>query len=247
MAFNKFNQVPELKMNHFILLSDSEGGIYRWDTEDHGITHVADVEGPLSLRNSFNKVTAYPLDPELDAFRIDNGFEEFIESPGLFAVHYNSESAEEKAKYSSVMYHGDGGVLKENTLLTLCDGKALAEKDLSTLGSFTQMIALPERDEGLDRKTYLLEKSGNLYSMDCKNRNSSEVLVEETDLSMRGNIVTSFPLNGAQYAILGSGHLAELTLKGTVFKPRALDLYFARADWVSAAPFTVAQIFESEE
>lgn len=245
MAFNKFNTLPQLKLTKSILLSNRSGEVYKW-TPGGEATLINSLKEPALIYNSFNNITVYPLDASVDAYRIGQKLSTKIENPGLFAKHYNEESPSEREKYKNVSYFGVHGILKENSLITLCNNKDLSTDNLDSYGEFTRVISLSSDDLDSERSSMLLAKNGSLVSFKCVSNDSTRLNIENTDLRLSGdakNIVESFGLAGDQYAVLKNGTLTTLYLDKSNFRIQTLEMPIENKDWVSATPISKAKVF----
>ena len=247
MAFNKFNKVPRLKMNTSIILSNESGDVYDWNLEED-VELIASLEHPSVVINSSNKLTIYPLNTNYDAYRTGKDLKVKSENPGLYAVRYNSETPEERETYKSISYFGTGGLLKGNTLLTLCDRENLeiGETDLSDKGEFISIISMSLDVNDQTRESLLLSEDGDLYRYKCKDKSSKTVEFEKADIKIAKNankVVDSFGFNGDQYALLEDGSLSIVSIKNNIANIGVLNLPVDNKDWVSATPFSFPEVF----
>ncbi len=248
-AFNKFNTIPKLKMTDYMYVSNDKAEVYMWNINENIQPElVATLNEPAVIHNSFNRFTVYPLDTNVEAYRMGRDFGERVANPGLYAVHYNSVSAQERAKYDSISYFGDGGLLADNKLQTLCNGESLATKDLSSIDKFTRIISFSVDRADPALKSHLVADSGDIYTLECQSRNSTRVNVNKTnfniDPAVASSIVESFTLGGNQFAMLETGKIVELNLVGSTYTAQELSMPLVNEGWVGATPLSVAEIFE---
>ena len=250
MAFNKFNTVPKVKLNNTIILSNTLGEIYRWTLTKgkEGFDLIKTLTEPATVMNSANNLTIYPLDPNSEAYRKDKYLEAKVENPGLYAKHYNSESVDERATYKSISYFATGGMLKGNTLHTLCnmDSLALGEENLDSMGNFMAIINVSLDENDQKRESLLLADNGDLYRYSCRNNKSTAVDFEKTSMKMAlGNskIVDSFGFNGEQYALMDDGKLSVVSFTSNLLEIQPLSLPLANKDWISATPLSQPEVF----
>lgn len=244
MVFNKFNVLPQVKMSDYVYLTNQDGEVYKWSASKDDFSLIATLPDPSKIYNSFNNVTIYPLDPSVDAHRMDRSFVKDVKPPGLFAVHYNSEPVSERRKYKSVLYLGAGAMLKGDELLTICDGRNLAPKNLRSIGNFVNLISIAATEDPASHQTHLLNDKGELYSVSCVNSTSQNVDVESTGLKLDNLVSSSFTLGGKQYAILDTGEFVTLDLEGTTYTTSNSPLPFSNGKWIGATPLSIAEIFD---
>jgi len=246
MAFNKFNVIPKVKINNALILSSNSGEVFKWNPANDNVKKLGQLNEAAVILNSYNKFTIYPTDSSVPAYRMDKELLERQESIGLFAVAFNNETAAEKEKYSSISYFGAGGLLKGNTLITICDNKNLFEKNLDQRGSFVRMISMSDDDFDQSRNSMLLSSNGELVSFKCRNKNSNQLVFTDTGIKYTGNpndIVESFSLAGVQYAVFKDGSLKSINVLGNSMMSENLDLPIANENWVSATPLSNPEIF----
>lgn len=247
MAFNKFNIVPKVKLEDSIFLSNSFGEVYRWAI-GKGADLVKTLNEPAVVINSANNLTMYPLNADIDAYRMNNKLSTSVENPGLYAKHYNAEPISEREKYDSISYFGTGGLLKANTLTTLCK-KGVAELHTMPLdqhGTFSRIITLSSDSQDLKRESYLVSQNGDLVRYECVSNNSTTVSLKKSakKLATGGlDVLESFGLAGEQYALLEDGTLVTLAIGGNIISPRSVNMPINNQDWVSATPLSRPEVF----
>jgi hypothetical protein len=248
MAFNKFNQVPKVRLNNSILLSNEQAEIYSW-TLDGDIEKVGDLAKPAIVYNSANNLTIYPESVDSEAYRKDNKLLAVLDNPGLYAKHYNSETPEERAQYQAISYFATGGLLKNNTLLTLCDRQnlKLAPENLDHLGHFVTIISMSLDDADQQRESLLLADNGDLYRYECRSQNSSAVRIEKLAETLKvpggQRVLDSFGFAGKQYALLDDGALALVEIRGSQLLANALSFPSLNQNWISATPMSTPEVF----
>jgi hypothetical protein len=246
MAFNKFNETPEVKINNAVILSNNAGEVLKWNPLKKTIIKVGQLNESAVVLNSYNRFTIYPTDANVPAYRMDKELRVRQDSIGLFAVEFNKETPAEKEKYKNISYLGAGGLLKENTLITICDNKTLFKENLNKRGEFVAMISMSEDDFDQERTTLLLSTKGDIISYECRDSDSNNLVFKNTGLKFSGNasdVVESFSLDGNQYAVLKNGTLVNLNLSGSTLSAEQLDLPVNNKDWVSATPLSNPVIF----
>ena len=247
MASNRFNKVPRVELKNAVLLSNDSGEIYKWDLEENIANLVTVLSEPAKIANSFNNITIYPLDTNVDAYRVDQTFSTPIQNPGLYAVEYNKKNTQERARYKNISYFGTGGLLQENTLTTLCNNKDLSNDDLGRFGDIQSIISVSADQQDTERISAVLTTKGEVISFDCVSPESSAVAFRQTGLKFEGeaqNAVESFGFAGFQFAVLESGEFANLSLKGSSFIiNQSLDLPIENSNWISAAPISKPKVF----
>jgi|GEM_PF-1066767 len=246
MAFNKFNEIPEVKIDNAVILSNTDGEVFKWNPSNDNVSKIGQLNEAAVVLNSYNRFTIYPVDNSVPAYRMDKDLKARQESIGLFAVDYNKERPSEKAKYKSISYFGAGGLLKDNTLITICDNQNLFEESLDRRGEFVRMISMSEDRFDQVRTSMLVSQKGEIISFKCEDRESQRVLFEDTGLRYSGNpsdIVESFSLSGVQYAVLKDGSLTGINLTNQIMSAELLDLPIANKNWVSATPLSNPEIF----
>lgn len=246
MAFNKFNAVPSVALKNSILLSNNSGEVYKWRLEEDDAELMTTLNEPARISNSFNNITIYPLNTGIDAYRMDQKFQTKISNPGLFAVEYNKKEASERADYKNISYFGTGGLLKGNTLTTLCNNEDLAVDDLSRFGNIEKIISISDDNQDTERTSALLTSNGEVISFNCRSRESSAVTFRKENFNFTGDSLKaedSFGLAGVQYAVLENGTFAELSLKGSSLISEKLNLPVANQNWISATPISRPEVF----
>ena len=247
MAFNKFNVVPKVKINRSIILSNTQSEVIEWQIG--GQTKLlTTLPEPGVVEKSGPNFTIYPLDRQLDAYRKDGTFTTVIENPGLYAKLYNDDIPAEREKYKSISYGGTGGILKGNTLITLCDYNdlELGEDVLDDKGTFTTIIRMSEDPADQITQSLIISDAGEMYRFKCVDRESTDVEFELTDMKLADldvKILNSFGLGGEQYALLEDGSLATLSVNSNTLSVLPLDMPMPNGDWVSATPTMKAEIF----
>lgn len=246
MAFNKYNVVPQVKMENAIVLSNSLGEVYRW-VVGKSAKLIKKLDDAAVVRASGANLTIYPIDTSIDAYRMDGGLTATLDNPGLYAKFYNEDSESERENFKSISYFGTGGLLKGNTLITLCDGGSaeLGQTDLSSRGDFVRIINLPKEDSEREYDSYLLKTDGSLLKYECRSRTSPVVEFSSTRLSIDTglNIVHSFSIEGDKYALLEDGSLASLDERNKVITASDVSMPISNEDWVSATPLSKAEVF----
>lgn len=246
MAFNKFNQTPQVKINNAVILSSKTGEVFKWNPKKETVKKVGQLNEPAVVLNSYNKFTIYPLDTNVPAYRMDQELTERQKSIGLFAVEFNKETPSEKEKYKNISYLGAGGLLKGNTLITICDNQSLFSVNLKKRGEFVSMISMSGDDFDQVRTSLLLSKNGELVAFECRDRESNDIVFKNTGLRFDGNasdILESFSLDGNQYAVLKGGSLVNLNQSDKTLSVEEIDLPIANRNWVSATPLSNPVIF----
>ena len=249
MAFNKFNKVPEVKLNYSMILANKFGEVYKWAI-GQGVTFMKTLSEPAVINGSERNLTIYPVDASVDAYRMDLGLNERLEGIGLFAEHYNKESVSEREKYKSINYHGASGLLKENTLLTLCNIRTyeLGEENLNRLGQFTNLISLRLSGNGPTHEAYLLNDNGDLFTYSCDNNRSTDVTIRKANVSLGvplSTIKQTLTLGNTNFAVLESGELVEIMLdeKSSWTTRQASLPSSVNENWISASPIIKAEVF----
>lgn len=245
MAFNKFNRVPKVDIENTVILSNTKGEIYRWSI-DGDAELVKTLREPAVIKTSSSNLTFFPLDPAVDAYRMDGALVSEVENPGLYAKFYNEESVRDRARYSSISYFGTGGLLKGDQIVTYCDTESgeLYTTDLSA--NYERIILLPESDSDTDQDSYLLSANGELVKYECRSNNSDQIKLASTPLKMdmsSGVPVQTFIADGTTYVLLEDGTLNELSQRGNTFSAKSIRMPISNEDWVSAAPMLKARVF----
>lgn len=249
-AFNKFNKIPQLKMTDYVYLSNDQAEVFMWNVNgETAPKKVAQLNEPAIIQNSFNKFTIYPVDTNVKAYRMGRAFKQRVANPGLYAVHFNELTPEERGEYVSIVYFGDGGLLtKGNNLQTLCNGQDLATKNLDRIDDFSRIITLAESDTDPALKSHLLAKSGDIYELSCQSRQSSKVNINKVnvtfDARIAENVVESFTVSGSQFALLNDGSIIGLSLNGSTYSQADVALPAENRGFIGATPLSVAEIFE---
>ncbi len=248
-AFNRFNTAPQVRMRDMMVLASDQGEVFEWELKKAEMRSIATLKEPAVVLNSYDNLTIYPLDPTVNAYRTDRMAINPIESIGLFANSYNAEAITEKEKYTSISYLGVGGLLKENSLITLCGNSTeLLNQDLTEQGLFRSIISLSLDSSDLDRVSALVSDDGGIYSYQCDPTNDQKViLTQEAGIALSSelaqNLVESFGLGGSQYGVLNDGRLVELTLNNQVFESTDVVLPIENQKWVSATPMSLPELF----
>lgn len=248
MAFNKFNEVPRLRLNKSIILSNQAGEVFQWQLKEDKMEAVGQLTEPSMVLRSGGSLTVYPLDPQTDAYRQDVALETDIENPGLYAKHYNSEAPLERAKYQSISYFGAGGLLKDNTLINLCDTKelTLGTTDLNPYGNVQTLMSLSKDAADQFRESYILNDKGELYRYECVENDSQEVAIEESPFRVINGaekVVRSFGLEGVQYFLLDTGELSAAQFQGNNLVLQDISMPMTNKGWVSATPYSLPEVF----
>jgi hypothetical protein len=246
-AFNKFNEVPKVKLNTAVILANNAGEVYKWDTAQEAKL-LGTLSEPAVVSGNNLSLTIYPLNKASDAYRKDIALQTDIPSVGAFATKYNSETPDERAKYKSIQYIGLGGMLKGNSLISLCGTvPQVKETNLDNQGQFSAIISLSGDTADLFRDSYLLAENGDLVKFDCEDNATTDAVKfekSEMKISLGGNkIVSSFGLFGLQYALLDNGSLTVLATTNNTLSVQALSLPVDNKGWVSAVPVSKAQVF----
>jgi hypothetical protein len=248
MAFNKFNTVPRLRLNKSIILSSQSGEVFQWQLQDDKMDRLGQLAEPAMVLRSGGTLTVYPLDPQSDAYRQDVALETNVENPGLYAKHYNSEAPLERARYRSISYFGAGGLLKDNTLINLCDTKdlTLGNTDLNPYGNVQALMSLSKDAADQFRDSYILNDEGELYRYECVDNDSQEVAIEPSPFRLingADKVVRSFGLEGVQYFLLDTGALSAAQFQGNNIVLQDIEMPVANQGWVSATPFSLPEVF----
>lgn len=248
MAFNKFNTVPKVKLNNSVILSSQTAELFSWAL-DGDLEPIAELPAPSVVYNSANNLTIFPTDSNLPAYRKDNKLLASIEKPGLYAEHYNAETPDQRAQYKSISYFATGGLLKNNTLLTLCNRTSLklAPTNLDARGNFDAIISLSLDELDQKRESILLADSGDMFRFECQGNNSDAVRIEKLTETMKvpngKKVVDSFGFSGEQYALLNSGELAIVNFRGSDLVVSPLSFPSINQNWVSATPISIPEVF----
>jgi len=247
MAYNKFNVVPQVEIEKSIVLSNSYGEVYNWSLGGSADL-IKVLETPAVIRSSGRSLTVYPQDRNLDAYRIDETFQNISSNPGMYATFYNDTDPAERGDYDSISYAGAGGILKDNTLTTICDytDPKLSSIKLDQMGLFSKIVTISSGPLASNEQSYLLSASGELTPYKCKNHTSSAVDFSGNKLQLSegsDSIVQGFGVDGEQYALLRDGSLSKLKVNGKMLNLLPLQLPIRNQDWVSAAPMSKAKVF----
>lgn len=246
-AFNRFNTIPKVKINEAIILSNDLGEVYRWNIgASPAYEKIGELSSPARVYNSYNNLTIYPLDPAIAAYRMDKDLNVSISSVGLFAVHYNKESVEQRGLYNNVTYLGSGGLLKNNQLITFCNNETASVQDLTSYGKMNRIIALSKDEVDSEYVSLLVSEAGELYQFNCDNRGVSDVSVSPYGLSLSTDLISlkeAFGLGGRMYGVLAQGQLVQLDVEGTTILAKNTDFPFENKNWVSATPLSRPEIF----
>lgn len=247
MAFNKFNIVPQVKLSASIILSNSIGEVYRW-VIGKGADLVGTLKNPGLALNSASNLTIYPTDASQDAYRMNNTLTTKVENPGLYAKHYNAETVSEREKYKSISYFGTGGLLKGNTLITLCDRKGanLGVRNLDNIGSFNRIITISDDQNDVERKSYLVSENGDLFAYTCQSNSSKTLNFKNSGLKVSAgseNLLEAFSVSGQDYALMDDGVLLEMSVQGNKITTLPLTMPIANSDWLSATPISKPEVF----
>ncbi len=247
MAFNKFNSVPKVKLSNSIILSNDQSEVYSWNLRD-GVEPVATLPEPSIVINSSNNLTVYPVDAQSEAYRTDKNLFVSVENPGLYAKHYNTESPEDRAQYKAISYFATGGLLKGNSLLSLCnrDSLKLAATNLDSRGQFVTIMSLSTDEKDEQRESILLAENGDMFRYTCQSKSSDEVRFEKLDMKIAqgaDTIVDSFGFNGEQYALLNDGTLGLIQFQNNILRISALNLPMPNQGWISATPISLPEVF----
>ena len=209
---------------------------------------LAKLEHPAVVKMSYSNLTIYPLNTQEDAYRKDREIKANVDSIGLFAEFYNADSATEREKYKSFSYLGQGGMLKDNNLISLCpnDESELTNQNLDEHGQFSMLMSESLDPVDADREAALLDIEGRIVSYECGSDNKSLVL-SDTGRSvsplLTESLVGSFGLGGAQYGLLNNGRLVRLVLQNNTYRDVAVDLPVEDQLWVSATPMSLPELF----
>ncbi len=245
IAFNKFNETPEVKMKASVILANSSGEVFEWNINGSS-SFVGQLNAPALLLNSFNSLTIFPLNTSLEAYRMNKHLSQKKSKAGVFARVYNETDASEKGNFQNISYFGTGGLLKDNELMTFCNNKNISVDNLDEFGVIKRIISISNDVLDVERSAFLLTESGNLISYRCATQESSDLEFEEISLKIQGEaktLVESFSLDGEQYALLENGKLVLLNLKNNVFTTKELSLPLDNKDWVSATPMSRPEVF----
>lgn len=247
MAFNKFNTVPQLKINNSLLLSNGVGEIYEWDLKQTA-SFIKTLENPSKVYASGNYVTIYPEDRALDAYRTNADLTTLVESSGLFAETYNADSLSERDKYQSISYLGNGGMLKDNHLIVICDRRTgkLSNVNLDDRGQFTKIVSLSKNASGQEHQNYLISESGEMLSYECEDIGSTKVNFGNINKSLSTDLldITQLLSSGDQnFAIRESGELIQINSSNNKLNTVKINLPIENRDWISIAPITKPEVF----
>jgi uncharacterized protein YxeA len=247
MAFNKFNQVPELKINTSLLLSNGNGEVYNWDLEQKA-DYVLTMNNPAKVYASANYMTIYPEDRNFDAYRTSGDLVTRIEKAGLFAETYNDETLSERDKYQAITYLGNGGMLKDNNLILICDrmGGKLSNVNLDDKGQFNRIISIAKNSSGREHQNFLVSETGELLSYNCASISSTKVNFGQVNKSLSSDLadITQLLSSGDKtYALNESGELISVDTNGNKISRSIINLPIENRDWISIAPITKPEVF----
>lgn len=246
-AFNRFNAIPKVKINEAIILSNTQGEVYRWNMGDESsYEKIGDLNEPARIYNSYNNLTIYPLDPTVDAYRMDKDLNVKVPSIGLFAVYYNKETVDQRALYTNVTYLGDGGLLKENQLITFCNNESESVLDLADYGNMKRIIAISKDEVDSEYVSLLVSETGELYQFNCAQRGTADLTVTPYGLSLAPEVASlqeAFGLGGKMYGVLASGQMTQLEVDGDKLLASSTAFPFENKNWVSATPLSRPEIF----
>jgi hypothetical protein len=214
MAFNKFNEVPKVKLEDAMILSNDSGEVYRW-VPGQNAKLIKTLKDPSIVTVSGGNLTIYPTDASIDAYRMDGQLTARVANPGLYAKSYNGESNLEREKYKTIAYLGTGGLLKDNTLLTLCSNSSsdFGKDNLDSRGQFSRIISLPVQGSAVEQESFLLNSNGSLLPYKCAGGSSS------------------------------NGVVMGLNTANRTLTTKALNLPIDNKDWISATPLSKAEVF----
>jgi hypothetical protein len=247
MAFNKFNVVPEVKINHSMLLSNKAGEVYSW-VIGKSADLVKTLSSPAVLNGSGRHLTIYPSDTNLDAYRMDNGLTATVDNPGLYAKHYNEQSVQERAKYKSISYNGTGGLLKENSLTTLCNQTSLelGNKKLDSVANMKRILTISNDSKSIEQESYLLSENGDLYPYECKSTRTTAVTVGNSKMKLDSTLLDvkqTLSLGKDHFGVKEDGTLVKMSYENNTFSEEPMTMPIENSDWLSATPISKPQVF----
>ena len=247
MAFNKFNEVPKVKINYSMLLSNKVGKVYKW-VIGQSAELMKTLASPAVMNGSGRHLTIYPADSSLEAYRMDNALTARVANPGLYAKHYNSQSVQERAKYKSISYQGTGGLLKGNSLTTLCNQTSLelGNKNLDSVAKFTRILTISNDSQSIEQESFLLTESGKLYPYDCNSSRTTAVTIGNSTMRMDVSLTDvkqTLSLGKDSFAIKADGTLVKMSYENKTFSEESLMMPIENSDWLSATPISKPQVF----
>ena len=248
MAFNKFNEVPRVKLLNLVYLTNTVGEVYEW-VVGKGLSLFRTLQEPSVLTSNGANMTIYPVDSASDAYRVTRSDGASVDAIGMYANHYNAESVTDREQYKSISYLGAGGLLKENTLYTLCSNSAtgLTPKQLDPAKNYKRIINIAKEGSMIDHESYLLAEDGSLTKYKCLSPTTTALDMEETQLKIAPgseNIVQSFSLGNTQYAVTEDGEFVRLNKSNNTYTAELVILpTINNADFTSATHFNKSELF----
>ena len=252
-GFNKFNELPRFSINDYLYLSSSEGEVYEWlhNFNSTELDLVGVLDAPAKIEAGFSGVTVYPVDPTLEAYRLDHNYDQQIRSIGLYAEYYNDLDVSERLQVRDVSYDTDGGILKGNVYVSLCDGQNILETDLSGLDTFDSMIGIRDTEDITNTKNHLVSSTGDIYSVVCPDldASSSEPMIENTGLNIvleEGvKIIEGREVASEQFVLLDNGEVRKLEISGSSYVLIPTE-FNQNALWVGLTNQTKPEVFDEE-
>lgn len=247
MAFNKFNSVPKVKINYSMLLSNKVGEVYSW-VIGKSADLMATLDSPAVMNGSGRHLTIYPTDTNLEAYRMDNALTAKVENPGLYAKHYNAQSVQERAKFKSISYQGTGGLLKGNSLTTLCNQSTveLGNKKLDSIGQMKRILTLSKDSKSIEQESFLLSENGDLFPYECKSTRTTAVTVGNSTMKVDSSLLDvkqTLSLGKDYFAIKEDGTLVRMSYENKTFSEESVAMPIQNADWLSATPISKPLVF----
>lgn len=253
-GFNKFNELPKFGLNDYLYLSNNEGEVFEWlhNFKSTDLDRIGVLEAPAKIEAGFSGVTLYPLDPAQDAYRLDNNYDQNISSIGLYAEYYNALDVDERAKVLDVSYDTDGGILRENMFVSLCDGQNMLETDLTGIGSFDSLIGIRDTEDVTVSNNHLVSSEGDIYSVVCPERDSgsAEPIINNTGMNIvleNGlKIVEGREVASEQFVLLNSGEVMKLEISGSTYVLVPTDFNTA-GQWVGLTSQVKPEVFDEDK
>jgi hypothetical protein len=240
-AHNKFNEQPLVHLSESLILSTSNGDIYK-KTGDN-IEQVGSLPPNKALTfvqsNAYNSFVALPSDKSASSKRFLQNFKDTTEHTLVLQSLYDDELNRDIVL--DIDYIGTAALLTQNQIISNCKSREITRVDLINARPQRMMDYLGPSDEPI--KAVVLD-DGSLLSLSCQ---ETTLEVNETSHTLSPELISkglvdTATINNKTYALVGDGSVFEVALIDVEIV--ILSELSSGEDWTSLTKYERPTIFE---
>lgn len=241
---NNFNEVPKLDYSQRdIYLTNQQGDIYLWQPSQGRLNLVHSLKAPGYAFATFSGVlTVYPLDPHEEAYRLRGSMRasgpEQVEDSGLFANFYNGFGV--KLRDLKGVVHSDYShrIKVSPSASFVANGRQFFHRDRPVYFRYGNVDTVLQSHDGPVVRT----TSGQHFKAYLSSIN--KLLFEPTEVTFPSEVKNSLVYDSSIYAVLASGHVAELSYDRGGYRIEVIFGQLGR-NWLNISGYTYPRLLET--